>query len=218
VVRVGFEPRPLQADNYSKSVIDGYNLVKEDFMSSTPAGRIGLLDGPPGTGKTFLIRSLITEVSGNFVIVNPSQYSDLMSPEFITPFLEFVRDNASNYSFHPTILILEDADKLLLPREEGVSLEGLSSILNMGDGLMSDAFDIRLLVTTNSPLSKIDPAILRKGRLSARLETGPLSDEHATFVLHRLVEDCKEVCEEDMVLGDIYAKAREIDEKKADKG
>ena len=56
---------------------------------------------------------------------------------------------------------------------------GLSNLLNLGDGLLGDALKLKIICTFNCELSKIDDAILRKGRLAFRYEFGPLNTEKA---------------------------------------
>jgi ATP-dependent 26S proteasome regulatory subunit len=56
---------------------------------------------------------------------------------------------------------------------------GISNLLNLGDGLLGDALRLKIICTFNCDLSRIDEAILRKGRLAYRYEFGPLNVEKA---------------------------------------
>ena len=49
---IGVAGCKIEEDNYQKEVFEGYSKLVEDLNSETPAGRLGILTGPPGTGKT----------------------------------------------------------------------------------------------------------------------------------------------------------------------
>ena len=64
---------PLIESNYTPNVIRDYKYVVRDLLSESPSGRIAVMRGPAGTGKTHLIRALLlgsgcyvrTDFSGN---------------------------------------------------------------------------------------------------------------------------------------------------------
>ena len=43
---------PLVRENYSNEVLTTFERISKDLDRPTPTGRIAILDGPPGTGKT----------------------------------------------------------------------------------------------------------------------------------------------------------------------
>ncbi len=203
---IGSIVQPLQRENYSSEALSLYDRGAKDLKDASPRGRLILFEGPPGTGKTYMIRGVITEVPAAYIIVNPKNFNDLMDPEFV-----FGLQSLS--SSHSTIvLVLEDADKLLQPRQKGASLEGLSSALNMGDGLLSGLMDLRLIVTTNAAVDTIDPALLRTGRLSARIHIGPLPTDQANEVLRKHAPAAKDsdLFTEPTVLSDVYDRVRDV--------
>ena len=55
----------------------------------------------------------------------------------------------------------------------------MSNLLNLSDGLLSDGFHIQIICTFNTELSRIDKALLRKGRLIAAYHFGPLAADKA---------------------------------------
>ena len=62
------------------------------------------------------------------------------------------------------VAILEDAEELLLARQDG-SREKVSNLLNIADGLLGDHLRLHLVTTTNACIQALDPAIIRPGRL-----------------------------------------------------
>lgn len=93
---------------------------------------------------------------------------------------------AKNYgSDGPIVLVLEDADKVLVNRAAG-DMAAISSLLNLGDGILGGVINARILATTNASKLEMDPATRRPGRLCSHVDVGTLDAEHATAVLRRL--------------------------------
>lgn len=177
---------PLIRENYSPKALAGYDQALAQLKSETPFGRIAILDGPPGTGKSWMVRALITESGDDdctHVLVPPRLVPKLMEPEFGAFLCMLAADRACAIN-----LIIEDADTLLADRAElkAADRDGISALLNFGDGLLGQALDVRLTCTTNVPYEKLDAAVLRAGRLSAHVAVGQLTSEHATDRLKAL--------------------------------
>lgn len=188
LTRIGYAGSALERGNYPKKVLADYDYVIKDLKSEDPSGRITILEGAPGTGKTYLVRSILMDVpDALFVLVPPSMVSSLGGPDLLPLLLRTKEDYAKK---GPTILILEDADQCLVPRA-GDNMSSISSILNLGDGIFGSLFDIRIVATTNARKAEMDPAIIRAGRLSRRLEVNVLSYEEANFVYKRLLGEDK---------------------------
>ena len=117
----------------------------------------------------------------------------LSSPDFL-PFI----------SRQPnSVLILEDCESLLVHRENGFNnASALSNLLNLGDGLLSDALSVNVICTFNAGVKKIDDAILRKGRLLARYEFKELEVSKACALAQKIGKNVK--IEHPMTVSDIY--------------
>jgi len=118
-----------------------------------------LMAGPPGTGKTTLLRHMIKEHNlGAHVIYDES----LMASDNI--FQSFLFESNGD------IMVIEDADTILSSRENDQN-KLMSRFLNVSDGLIKLP-NKKLVFTTNiSDFSKIDPAIVRPGRCYGVLHT-----------------------------------------------
>jgi ATP-dependent 26S proteasome regulatory subunit len=77
-----------------------------------------------------------------------------------------------------TVLIIEDAENIIMDRRFS-SGSSVSNLLNISDGLLADCLNVQLICTFNSPLTTVDNALLRKGRLIARYEFGKLNVQKA---------------------------------------
>lgn len=127
---------------------------------------IVLLHGLPGTGKTTYLRYLIGKIKKRILFVSPSVAGDLMNPSFI----QLLVSNPNS------VLIIEDAENVIMDRKLSNNAS-VSNLLNISDGLLADFLNVQLICTFNSPLTLVDSALLRKGRLIAKYEFGKLSVE-----------------------------------------
>lgn len=159
-----------------------------------------LFHGDPGTGKTHYIRRLTRDLNaaGKTVIFIPNSVFELIgNPNF----QEFMLENFSE-SAGEIVFILEDAEKILMKTKNGRS-EQVSTLLNLGDGIMNDLFKIQLICTFNCEETQIDEAILRDGRLIAKRFFGKLSIEDSQNLVNSLNIDFTVV--EPMTLASIFA-------------
>lgn len=189
---LGFAAVPLDIDNYDPTIQNAVLNVVADLQTPFPDGRLTILEGPPGCGKTFLIRSLVHEIPGaKFIFVPPAMVPNLGDPSLVSALLSLNEDNqhSENEDLYngPTVLICEDADSILTTRAAD-NMPAISSVLNLTSGLLGDVIDIRVVATTNAPRSDIEPALLRSGRLAQYIQVPPIPREQATFVLRKLLD------------------------------
>lgn len=162
-------------DNYNDDFKEVHNEISES-ITSKKSGLI-LLYGVPGTGKTTYIKSLISTYNEqNFIFVQNEFIQNLLDPNFIS-FLLKQRNS---------VLIIEDAEKVITSRENVNEHSVVSTVLQLTDGLFSDYLNIKIICTFNTNLSKIDQALLRKGRLIAMYDFKPLSVEKTNNLLSEI--------------------------------
>lgn len=191
---------PLERGNYAGDVLAAFDHVRRDLGHKDPCGRLVVIDGEPGSGKSFLIKGLVSEVEAMFVFVPSSIVSSLSGPELM-PVLLRERCRCSTI-----VLILEDADASLIPRGMD-NLDRISDLLNAGDGILGELADLRIIATTNSDRIELDKALLRPGRLCAQIHVGALGREQAAQVYHRLTGKTVEY-REPKLLAEIYGEVR----------
>jgi ATP-dependent 26S proteasome regulatory subunit len=192
--------------NYSNKVVEDYNTVVKDLNANNPAGRISIFEGPPGTGKTHLIKSLLFAApKAMFVLVPPELITKLSGPEFLPALL---RQQSFNTEKGPIVLVLEDADNCLVKRDKE-NMTSIQALLNLGDGIIGSLLDIRIIATTNATVLDIEPAILRPGRLSCRSEVKHLNQDEARKLWKYLLPDNPPgLTGRDYVLAEVYSEAR----------
>ncbi|GAB3491218.1 hypothetical protein GCM10027341_03920 [Spirosoma knui] len=151
-----------------------------------------LLHGEPGTGKTTYIKYLSSLVKKDMLILPPYMTNYLTSPEIIP----FLLDNKDS------VLIIEDAERILQSREAGGDTNSVSNILNLTDGLLADCMHIQVIATFNASKHLLDKALLRKGRLMVDYAFGKLAPQKANDLLGHLGMEYR--TNEAMTLADIF--------------
>ncbi|MFZ4600008.1 MAG: AAA family ATPase [Terrimicrobiaceae bacterium] len=192
-------------ENYNQDVVEKYNYVVSELTKDEPRGRLVLLEGLPGTGKTRMVRSLVCDLmeSSTCILVPPSLMDSLSGPEFAMTLVRLKTEGKH------IVLILEDADDCLIAREKNKAAKAsLSALLNLSDGIMGATLDLRVVVSTNQELEAIDRAILRPGRLLKRISVGALSPNRASEVYARLTNGEVKAYTSDTILAQVYEDAQ----------
>lgn len=201
----GHVNRPLLEANYTPEIVDAIRGVTEWVESPTPYGRIAIFSGPPGTGKSYAVRAVITDTEDvEWVLCPPSVVGRLASPDMAQVLLQ------ERNSEGPLGIIVEDADALLRARDAGNDENVVSQLLNVGDGLMGDITDIRLILTTNCPRLQIDQALLRPGRLYRFIQFEKLDGPQARALYQSLTgRECDQSFADPISLSEVYALAND---------
>ena len=66
-----------------------------------------------------------------------------------------------------SVLIIEDAEKVVRNRNGNGNETAVSNLLNLSDGILGDCLKTQIVATFNTERQLIDKALLRKGRLIA---------------------------------------------------
>ena len=198
---------PLINENYLPQVIEDIDFVIKSFSKSPPGGRICILNGEPGTGKTHLIRSILMQLDCVFLIIPSNMIESLDKPEFMPLLMDIKAEHEK-----PIIMIIEDGDTCLVPRKND-NISTIASLLNLSDGILGTIMDIKMIISTNAAIGEMDQAILRPGRLSKNINVGALPYDQANQVYVRLMKDSTAKLEyrKFYTLAEIYDKFNNID-------
>jgi Cdc6-like AAA superfamily ATPase len=178
--------------NYGKEFIKIHNTIEKRLNKENDKGII-LLHGDPGTGKTSYLKYLTKTVKNKDLLFIPPSMAEMLSEPSIIPFLMEKKNS---------ILIIEDAERVIGDREGNASPAGVSNILNITDGILGDCLNIQIIATFNMKRERIDQALLRKGRLIAEHKFEKLTLDETNELLKHLEKNV--VSEVPLTLADIY--------------
>ena len=140
-----------------------------------------LLYGNPGSGKSSLIRAIASHLKYSVYNLSSSQ-------------LHKLEDGLDNLPSEKSIIVIEDIDCQVASHKRskngettsgqvlpGISLDSMLTITNLGDILnMIDGIcpiHGRILIMTTNHIDKLDPALLRPGRIDLKLEMSYVNRE-----------------------------------------
>ncbi|KAF9507978.1 hypothetical protein BS47DRAFT_265740 [Hydnum rufescens UP504] len=160
------------SERIEKDLISFLNRAKWYSERGIPYRRGYLLYGPPGSGKTSFIQALAGKLSYNICVLNLSQRG-LMDDK-----LTHLLMNAPERS----IILLEDVDAAFNKRVQSSS-DGyqssvtFSGLLNALDGVASS--EERIIFMTTNHIERLDPALIRPGRVDLQEFIGDATPEQA---------------------------------------
>jgi predicted AAA+ superfamily ATPase len=160
------------------NVLDNYNSVVKSFVSEIrninkmkKNGKLIILNGKPGTGKTHLLRALLREWNKevqSYYITDPENL--LKNSEYLNQIL-----TAGSKS----IIIMEDCDFFISKQSKTEYTQSASRLLNTLDGILGQGSDFLFILTANEDIKNVHEAFSRKGRCLANIPFDGLNYEEA---------------------------------------
>lgn len=184
-------------DNYSMSVRSELaNLAKMDGPSG---GKLVLLHGPAGSGKTRMILSMLSQWRSwctASVVTDTDRFFDDAT------YLNSILFNSEGYG-NWLALVLEDADEYIAVSGRQNKSQSISRLLNMADGIVGQGLNLLTIMTTNVAVDELNPAVVRPGRCLANIEVGafPVAEANAWLA----AKGSTATVEEDSTLATLYA-------------
>lgn len=175
---------------YNDDFYDIDSIIKTRLNSKNDKGLI-MLHGKTGTGKTSYIRYLTTQINKRLIFLSPEITHKISSPDFVGILSQYPN----------SVIIIEDAENVIEERKAGGS-SAISNLLNLTDGILADCLKIQIICTFNTDVSRIDKALLRKGRLIAKYEFKDLEQNKAQELSNSL--GFKTNIKKNMALSEIF--------------
>ena len=170
--------RPLESVILDEGVKERIVDDVQDFLGTgqwyhdrgIPYRRGYLLYGPPGTGKSSFIQALAGELDYDIAILNLSERG--LTDDRLNHLLTIVPNR--------TLVLLEDVDAAFANRRVQTDSDGyrganvtFSGLLNALDGVASA--EERVLFLTTNHIDRLDPALVRPGRVDMTVRLGALT-------------------------------------------
>lgn len=194
---------PVQTKQSLIDTFDRFLKNEADYIKKGIPYQLGiLLYGPPGTGKSSLIKAIAAHLNYSVSVLSSSKMGQLTEAlstlslkticvieDVDSNVVTHVRKSKKSKKFnnlprktrsseYSEPLSSDDNDEPLSETDglmEALASTGLAAVLNSIDGLTSVHGRI-LLLTTNHP-EKLDPALIRPGRIDLKLEIGYVDNE-----------------------------------------
>jgi mitochondrial chaperone BCS1 len=152
-----------------------------------PYRRGYLLHGPPGTGKSSAVLAIASALEMDIALLSLSGSS--LDDNELGELLSEVPANA--------MLLMEDIDCAFAERTGTTEKQNrltFSGLLNAIDGVA--AGEGRILFATTNHLEKLDPALIRPGRIDRKVEIAAATRDQARRMFRRFFDGCDEVLAE----------------------
>ena len=122
--------------HYGKGFEEFYAKLVEKMKRDSKG--LVLFYGAPGCGKTWTIRSLIKDLTkiGKFVVYLPPSLVEMMTDPGMMNFLSSTLMSKASEG-KSCVLLLEDAESLLISRKMENRSAGITNLLNITDGLLN---------------------------------------------------------------------------------
>jgi chaperone BCS1 len=171
-------PRPVDSVILADGIMDDLIQDAQKFLSrrqwyiqrGIPYRRGYLLHGPPGTGKSSAVVAVASALKMDIAML--SLGDSTLDDNAISELFSCIPINS--------LVLLEDVDCAFIERKEGDDKRSkvtFSGLLNAIDGVA--AGEGRILFATTNHIQRLDPALIRPGRIDRKLFIGYATPQQA---------------------------------------
>jgi hypothetical protein len=169
------------------------------------SGKLLLLHGEPGTGKSTALASLAHAWS------DWASVHLVIDPEVLLATPSYLLDVVAGRSAHDApwrLVILEDSGELFAADARHVTGQSLSRLLNATDGMLAQGSKVLFAISTNEPLHSFHAAVARPGRCAASVEFQPLPATQAKeWLVERGAAEAAKALKGPATIAQLYAMA-----------
>lgn len=130
-----------------------------------------LFYGPPGCGKTEIVKQIAKMLGFNFIQVDPSSIASI----YVHGTQEKIKELFSEAErTRPTILFFDEFESFAADRSTGRMSSHFENEVNEFLVQLNTAFERRILVVAaTNYIGKLDPSVIRPGRIDKKIFVGP---------------------------------------------
>lgn len=162
--------------NYPKSTRERLAALLDPSFEPGRGGRLLLLFGPPGTGKSTFLCTAAWEWRRRVELTVVSDPVALLSDMSYFTRVALMRRSDERWG----LVVLEDSGSLFSPMADLQAGENrLGALLNATSGILGGASRSLIACTTNLPLDSLHAAVSRPGRCLAAIEFEPFPEDEA---------------------------------------
>jgi len=165
----------------------------EDFLEyGKKPPRSLMMYGPPGTGKTTIARAIATELKVRFVNIQSSDIlekwfgeSERKLAKYLNEFNKYALENKTK-----VIVFFDEAEALMARRGSTEGFNGADRVVNVLNNYLEgiSPTDGLIFIAATNMIESIDPALLRDGRFSTKIEIPKPSRAGVEDILRKLVQ------------------------------
>lgn len=188
---VGRMDRNVHWDDYVGKIKDVFSEMANNCLYYNVSEEKGVvLNGPPGSGKTFLIRAWLSENSDvHDIATSASALQDPVNPwEGAVENLEKVYDIAKMIA--PSLVFFDEGDSLA-PRRSASGGSPSDKLTNKFLNLIDGEIPLNQVFTvlTTNRLDILDPALIRSKRLKVQAISGHLRQKDITDIVQQALKN-----------------------------
>lgn len=190
------------AMNYPKSTRDRLAALIDPSFEPGETGRLLLLHGAPGTGKSTFLTTLAYQWKRHVELTVVSDPVALLSDMSYFMRVSLMRRPDERWG----LIVLEDSGSLFSPMAELQAGENrLGALLNATSGILGGASRSLIACTTNLPLESLHAAVSRPGRCMAAIsfEAFP-EDEAMEWLIAKGRPDLASAVQGERTLAELY--------------